>query len=123
MGVSGSGVADLSEDIQNRAAVTRIYFLQVSCSFLLLFSKLCSVQFEYLTMNFVCSARVRQVWCGGEHTLLRGPGERLYQLGACGLGFDHESGAAATDQGIHQPGRQPRKRGSQEVHDVSADHG
>eukprot|EP00927_Polykrikos_kofoidii_P032608 TRINITY_DN27723_c0_g1_i1.p1 TRINITY_DN27723_c0_g1~~TRINITY_DN27723_c0_g1_i1.p1 ORF type:complete len:439 (+),score=29.86 TRINITY_DN27723_c0_g1_i1:63-1379(+) len=42
-----------------------------------------------------CTRTARRVFCGGEHTLLRDPLTLgVYQLGACGLGFDHDNAAA-----------------------------
>eukprot|EP00445_Apocalathium_hangoei_P016995 CAMPEP_0203900928 /NCGR_PEP_ID=MMETSP0359-20131031/43145_1 /ASSEMBLY_ACC=CAM_ASM_000338 /TAXON_ID=268821 /ORGANISM="Scrippsiella Hangoei, Strain SHTV-5" /LENGTH=471 /DNA_ID=CAMNT_0050824501 /DNA_START=20 /DNA_END=1435 /DNA_ORIENTATION=+ len=38
-----------------------------------------------------CFRKSARVFCGGEHTLLRDPHTlEVYQLGACGLGFDHD---------------------------------
>ena len=43
-----------------------------------------------------CVRNAARVFCGGEHTLVRNPQTmELYQLGACGLGFDHDEGASA----------------------------
>lgn len=45
-----------------------------------------------------CVAKAARIFCGGEHTLLRDPRTlEVYQLGACGLGFDHDDAKAATD--------------------------
>lgn len=48
-----------------------------------------------------CTACVRsaaRVFCGGEHTLLRDPETlEVFQLGACGLGFNHNDAAAAAN--------------------------
>lgn len=43
-----------------------------------------------------CVRTAARVFCGGEHTLIRDPKTlEIYQLGACGLGFDHDAGASA----------------------------
>ena len=43
-----------------------------------------------------CLRTAARVFCGGEHTLIRDPTTlEVYQLGACGLGFDHDAGASA----------------------------
>ncbi|CAE8622443.1 unnamed protein product [Polarella glacialis] len=52
-----------------------------------------------------CVRKAARVFCGGEHTLLRDPSTlELYQLGACGLGFDHASAGST-----HCPGAYTRK--------------
>eukprot|EP00747_Dinoflagellata_sp_TGD_P197462 gnl/TRDRNA2_/TRDRNA2_68833_c0_seq1.p1 gnl/TRDRNA2_/TRDRNA2_68833_c0~~gnl/TRDRNA2_/TRDRNA2_68833_c0_seq1.p1 ORF type:complete len:413 (+),score=47.46 gnl/TRDRNA2_/TRDRNA2_68833_c0_seq1:17-1255(+) len=43
-----------------------------------------------------CVKAAKRVFCGGEHTLLRDPDTlAVFQLGACGLGFDHDNPDAA----------------------------
>lgn len=45
-----------------------------------------------------CVAAAARVFCGGEHTLLRDPDTlAVFQLGACGLGFNHDDEEAAKD--------------------------
>mmetsp|Transcript_79608 Transcript_79608/g.234120 ORF Transcript_79608/g.234120 Transcript_79608/m.234120 type:complete len:452 (-) Transcript_79608:91-1446(-) len=43
-----------------------------------------------------CVRAAARVFCGGEHTLLRDPETlEVYQLGACGLGFNHDNPTAS----------------------------
>lgn len=45
-----------------------------------------------------CTRRSARVFCGGEHTLLRHPQTlQVFQLGACGLGFNHSDESSALD--------------------------
>ncbi|CAK0811947.1 unnamed protein product, partial [Prorocentrum cordatum] len=44
-----------------------------------------------------CARGASRVFCGGEHTLVRDPETlAVFQLGACGLGFDHDDPSAAS---------------------------